>query len=213
MSKIQGFAYVSLKEDIRAIVKKSAGTVRGLLEKSGAAVVEIGDALIEVRGLLSAKEWTAWLAAEFRWGQATASQYMSAARQFGDRDCLRFLQPYAMFQLSRKATPQAAVEEAVKLAEDKQLVTGKVARELIAKHGGRPQRADAGQPRKADGNPLETFQRALAGLGSVETLVGKISEDERDALADRLQQLARQLRAGGTARLRDMVTARRAAVA
>lgn len=109
--------------------------------KMRSAIIEWGTTLLGIQSLLANHKggmFTKWL--KFRGGYSKSSAYnaMSAASVFGG-SCpnLDNLEVSAMYVLAESGTPEKARTEALKIAE-KGTVTHAAAKEIVAKHGGKP---------------------------------------------------------------------------
>ena len=224
MSKVS-FNYTALTNDkVRKQARDAATEIRAMLQVTGQHVVEIGNRLTAIKKALGPRAFGEWLKAEFEWTESVAQNHMLCARRFDGLDCLHQFQPYALYQLCRQATPDAAIKAAIKLAGSGELVTGRKANDLIAKHGGKLLRPPKGQQTSkghgataagtsAAGTPatgsttagkssasntaggVETLQTTLDEFAAnLDTVARKLSRADRESLADRFLQLALQLR-------------------
>lgn len=109
------------------------------LRKAQIAVVKscltVGKILAEVRDLLAnypgkIDDW----ADSFGISRRTAYNYLAAHDRFSSCATVALLQDTAMYELASPETPKLAVNAALKMTEKGQLVTGKIAKELIAKY-------------------------------------------------------------------------------
>jgi len=73
-----------------------------------------------------------WIEAEFDWDRRTAQRIMSVS-QCDYLDALN-ADKYALYKLAAGTTPEAAREEAKKRSEDGEIITNKVADEIIKRH-------------------------------------------------------------------------------
>lgn len=128
------FDYGALPASVQKAVREQTESIHGFLAKSSANVVQIGLRLQFVRDRLGRAHFQPWLKAEFAWKQPTASNYMRAAKTFGDLDCIAKFQPGALFVLARQKVPVAARVEAIRLAQKGDRVTRAVAIEIINRH-------------------------------------------------------------------------------
>lgn len=205
------FQYDVIKDaGLRKQAETQAKEIKTLIRRSGEAVVQIGKRLASVRESMSPAMFRAWVEVEFCWNQSTASNYMQAAKVFGEADCLAEFQPSAIIALARRNVPQTVIDEAFRLARSGDVVTRTVVNGLFDRAGVKPAHASAGKHRKP-----ETAAAALAvastSLGSAEALrqtldsfvlnldqlAGALSPDDRNAIADRFLELAVQLRGMG----------------
>ncbi|MBA3315286.1 MAG: DUF3102 domain-containing protein [Planctomycetaceae bacterium] len=135
---VVAFNYGSLSKTERRTAEAEAVRIKGLLEKTGATIVEIGRRLIAVREALGPSKFAAWLAAEFQWQQPMASNYMQAARRFGQAPCLDKFQPHALYELSRSRVPDSVVDKAIEKAVAGELVTLRTAVDMVRAAGAGP---------------------------------------------------------------------------
>jgi hypothetical protein len=187
-----GFNYEAIEEKLRAPAKEHARKIRGLLQRSTSAVIEIGHSLADVHKSLGHSRYQAWLKAEFRWSQTTASNYEQIATKFGNLKCLDQFQPSALMLLVRRNVDPRAMTEAVKRAERGEMMTYRQVVQILHRLNPRPKaavpNAAAAQLRSAD--PLLQL-RTL-----VKDLAPRLAGEQRKRFADELLELACQLRSG-----------------
>jgi Protein of unknown function (DUF3102) len=183
-TKIIGFNYDVLTDADRDAAREQAAAIRGLLTNTAKAIVEIGRRLQQVRDAIGRDKFQGWIKAEFRLSQSVASNYMRAAANFGDLDCLDKFQPTALFDLGRANVEKPAVEQAISEARSGNLVTRKRARQIIAKHGHNAVAEDAILR-------LRTALRLAAD--HVDDLLS-LPQDDVDFIIDQLFNVATQLR-------------------
>ena len=148
MARVQ-FNYEMLEDTAAARqAQESAREIQKLLEKSAESVVQIGKLMTQVKERLSPAVFIAWVECEFGWGPSVATNYMQAARVFGDLDCLKQFQPSPICTLARKNIPEAVVKKAIKLARDGELITFTVVSKLLKEAGHKPTNPSAGKVRK-----------------------------------------------------------------
>ena len=111
----------------REFRKAQIGVVRSCLT--------LGKILSDVRDLLEKYpgKIDTW-ADGFGISRRTAYNYMAAYDRFGNCATVALLQDTALYELAPSETPKLAVSAALKMTEKGQLVTGKIAKELIAKY-------------------------------------------------------------------------------
>jgi hypothetical protein len=189
-AKIVGFDYNALDAQHRKTTQEDARAIRGLLERSGAAVVEIGKRLCAVHERIGRNDFQKWLKAEFRWSQSVASNYMQAARAFGEVDCLQQFQPSALFELSRRQVPPEALARSVAEAKNGETVTRRRAQEIIAS----VQTPGTETPLSRDA--IRRVRSSLNMMADhIETLVAALAPEDLDGLVDQLFDMAARLRA------------------
>ena len=130
----EAFAYGQLASSVRTDIEDQAQAIRGLLENTTKNVIQIGVRLQFVRNRIGRDCFQGWLRSEFQWSQPVASNYMAAAREFSELDCIGKFQPSALFVLARRKVPQTAREEAVQAARRGEQITKSGAMAIISKH-------------------------------------------------------------------------------
>lgn len=175
------FDYGVLPASVQRAVREQAESIQGLLAKSAVNVVQIGLRLQFVRDRLGRAHFQSWLKAEFAWSQPVASNYMRAARTFGELDCLARFQPGALFVLARRIVPAAARAEAVRFARSGERVTKAAAVAIVERH----------VPAKNGAAALMDRLRH-----SLLRVLPKLAPDDVERLAAELAETARRMRAG-----------------
>jgi len=192
-AKIVGFNYAVLDEQNRKPTEEHAAAIRGLMKTTAEAIVDIGRRLQQVRHAIGANKFQAWIKAEFRIGQPVASNYMRAAAEFGDLDCLDQFQPTAIFDLGRGNIPPKAVEQAISEARSGKTITRKRAHQIIAAH------QSSGELSPIVRDAARRLRSSLAAVADhVEELLSLPQEDV-DFLVDQLLSVATQLRTASRA--------------
>jgi hypothetical protein len=187
-AKIVGFNYEALDAKDRNPVREHATAIRGLMKTAAEAIIEIGKRLTQVHGEIGPAKFYAWIKAEFRIGQPVASNYMRAAAEFGDLDCVDRFQPTALFDLARQNVPAKAVRQAVAEARAGKNVTRKRAHEIIEAH------QLNGELSPIARDAARRLRSSLAAVADhVEDLLSLPQEDV-DFLVDQLLSVATQLR-------------------
>lgn len=224
------FQYDGIKDAaLRSKAKASAKEIKLLIRRTGEAVVEIGRRLTEVRASMSAAMFRVWTEVEFCWNQPTVSNYMQAARVFGDLDCLEQFQPSAIVALARKNVPQKVIDEAVGLARGGETVTLSRVKLLLEHAGVQPNNSSAGKHRKPEKaaaalavatarvDSAESLRQTLdTFVANLDQLAAGMTTDDRNAIADRFLQLAMQLKGlatGSSSQRKAAPKKRRAALA
>lgn len=207
------FQYAVIQDQkVRQQVESQAKAIRGLLERSAAAVVDIGQRMQAVHDVLSPAMFRAWAECEFGWAHSTIVNYMQAARVFGECDCLKQIQPSAVVMLSRRNVPEKVIAQALELARSGGLVTMKRVQQLFADAGVQPASKTAGVARKPhtaaaavavaalNDDPVAALRQSLNTFTTnIDRLAESLSSDDRNALADQFLQLALQIRQIGPA--------------
>lgn len=180
-TKIVGFNYRALQGETGDTVRRSAQTIRLLVQRTASNVIEIGRRLIEVRPMLGLGQWGAWLRCEFAWSNAYALQLMKVAERFGESHEADRFQLSALILLSHRNVPEKAVAEAIRTARAGQVVTHTRASEIIRKH--RPEPVP-----QADQTLLWNLKR------HIERLAGNLG---CNFMAEHLQTIVNELRERG----------------
>jgi hypothetical protein len=146
-TRIEAGAYAELAYSLRCEIENHARAIRGLLEDTTKNVIQIGLRLNFVRSCIGRRCFQAWLRSEFQWSQPVASNYMAAAREFSELDCVGKFQPSALFALARKKVPRSAREEAVRAARQGEYISKSRAVAIISKYqkGQKPSQTRAGE--------------------------------------------------------------------
>jgi hypothetical protein len=110
------FDYSQLPEVEGVAVKEAATAIHLHLHNMQERMIEIGDALLEVRGLLVHGQWLSWLKAEFDWSEDSARNYMNAAQRMRDIPNRSEYQQRAIYLLAKRTTPEEARGAAAALA-------------------------------------------------------------------------------------------------
>ena len=134
MSKTKHWALAALNRDEAKVLGEETPVVLQLLKDSVGNVLEIGRRMQRVRDVAGEVAFHGWLETELDVSRATASRYRSAARYFGNRPSLAGFQPTALFLLARKRVPEAARDEACRLAAAGERITVRRAREIVAQY-------------------------------------------------------------------------------
>ncbi|MBX3448199.1 MAG: DUF3102 domain-containing protein [Planctomycetaceae bacterium] len=192
---------------LRKRAELGAKEIKALIQRTGEAVIEIGRRLTEIRESMPAPVFRAWYEVEFCWNQPTVSNYMQAARVFGDLDCLERFQPSAIVALARKNVPQKVIDEAVGLARGGETVTLSRVKLLLEQAGVQSTNPSAGKHRKPEraaaalavatvrADSAESLRQTLDSfVANLDQLAAGLTPDDRNAIADRFLQLAMQLK-------------------
>lgn len=133
---VRKFDYAALPDAARGTISLRTQEIRDRMGRAAQNIVEIGQRLIEVKGMIEHGQFGHWLEAEFSLSEASAKRMMAAAEWADEKlktlklSDLR-IDPSAMYLLSSPSTPdevqeqfieQAAAGEPVKHAEVKAAV-------------------------------------------------------------------------------------------
>jgi hypothetical protein len=175
------FDYSPLEAEAAEKVRAAAEKIRQTVKRTIEDIIEVGSELLAVKEALPHGKFGPWLRAEFGWTERTAQNFMSVAEVFGRKNEIisdLSISPTAAYLLAAPSAPEEAREAAVRLAEEGQPVTAKVAKQILAKERKKPGK----RGRKAAGDDLgERLQKMLGRM-----------RDRWDQ--KQLHELARQLR-------------------
>ena len=208
-AEIARFDYAQLPSDVGPAVREHATRINVLLAETNRGVIEIGRRLHEVRELLDWPAFQEWLRSEFDWSVTTCLSFERIAMQFGDLDerLLPMFRLDALRKLSKQQVSDAAVEEAIALADRGQFVSGVLAKSIIDRHPPKegqfrgppinhPSTADGSQGLRRPSSALGQLQHALDTFSErVEVWAAQASDEDLEELVDTFQRLAMQLRA------------------
>lgn len=116
------------------------------IERSAASIVltviEMGENLAEARSLLAAQGSRGFgrFLKTVKVSQSGAYRAIQCWETFSKVPTVGRIELRALYMLAKQNTPQAAIDAAVQLADENQPVTATVARQLIAKATGRPEK-------------------------------------------------------------------------
>ena len=190
--KSKGYDYRAIDAKLRRKVQRHAEQIHQLLERTTETIVEIGRRLIEVHSEIGRSRFQAWLKAEFRWSQPTASQFMSIAEQFGHLDCLNNFQPSALYKLAPKSVPAELVAEMIQRAESGETITHKMVADAI-----RAATADEETDESLDAEPEPAAE-------PMKTTVGKLRFD-LEGFRKMLEHARKQMPPADVVRLADQL--------
>ncbi len=134
MPDIVLFDYTALDTEAKSLVQQRAGEIKALIRRTAQDIIETGAKLIEVKDLLGYGMFERWVNNEFGWTQRTAYRFISVTERFASCDNLSQLAPSAMYMLSAPSTPVEAREEAIARADAGEVITHKVAKEIVQQH-------------------------------------------------------------------------------
>ncbi len=79
------FNYAALTADLASAVQDATNRIKQRQDRLIASIIETGDDLLRIKGLLEHGQFTSWLSVEFGMTDRTARNYMSAAAAFKDK--------------------------------------------------------------------------------------------------------------------------------
>jgi hypothetical protein len=152
----QAFDYARLEPAISMHLSRAAAGIRERLKRSLEDIVVIGRELLGAKEALPHGTFLRWLKAEFGWTERTARNLMAVAQRFGNSEIISDLriQPTAAYLLAAPSTPDEARETAVKRAEQGELITASIAKELVTMSRKR-------QRRRRQGSSVDSLRARL----------------------------------------------------
>lgn len=184
---IRSFDYESLAPDAAARARAAADKIRELNRSMAASAVTIGKELIAVREALGKRMFTVWLAAEFCYSQATASNLMSIGRRFADLDCLEQFDHSALYELARPRVAPEAVNETIARARSGERISKVKALTVIEAHEMAAEADPQPKPRRDEvGRIKSALRRAISRwpVAQRETLARELLSVIRDVLLE-----------------------------
>lgn len=128
------FSYDEVDKDTAAKLRYCALEINKHRNKIASSLLEIGKQLtIAHEAEKSTRTFLRWVDKEWGFSASTAYRYMDASRVFQNVPNVGSFEDSAMFLLAQKDTPETALKEALKLAENGK-ITQKQAKEIIKKH-------------------------------------------------------------------------------
>jgi hypothetical protein len=132
---LPGFDYGQLDRVVAERVRSGAARIRERVKRSVGAIIEVGDDLCAVKGMLPHGDFRPWLRAEFGWTERTARNFMAVAERFGPKAEMisdLAISPTAAYLLAAPSAPDEARQAAVERAAAGEQITTAVARQLLA---------------------------------------------------------------------------------
>jgi hypothetical protein len=106
-----GFCYETLQPSVASDAKAAAERIRKKIDSVKQNFIEIGRELLQIKDKLEHGEFGKWIVAEFEMTGRTAQNYMSVAKEFGDKpEMISVLPPTAIYKLAARSTPAAVIE-------------------------------------------------------------------------------------------------------
>jgi hypothetical protein len=147
-AETSGFNYATLDAADRRFALDHAATIKDRMGRTVQAVIEIGQSLAAVKERIGHGHFMAWIDAEFGMSDRSARRLMQTAESFKLATVANLkIESTALYALASGATPDAAREEALTLAQSGESITTAKAREIIARHQGEQAPTAAATPR------------------------------------------------------------------
>lgn len=126
-------------------VQQHAVEIKRSERRASEAIIEAGEHLLAVKGLLAHGQWLDWLGVEFGMSDRTAQRMMSVAEQFaGKSDTVSNLSTTVLYLLAADSTPEPARAAVLEQAASGETVTKAQAQATIDAH--KPRVYESGLP-------------------------------------------------------------------
>jgi hypothetical protein len=128
------FDYRLLSVEKREFVLQKTDETQWLLKKTAENIIRIGKNLQAVREILPHGMYLPWLQSEFGMSETSADRFRQVSNRFGGESKSPNLGDFsisALYLLAAPSTPQSAINEALKFAEDGKKVTHAMAQKII----------------------------------------------------------------------------------
>lgn len=107
--------------------------VHALFARAQQNILEIGDALINVKDTIGHGNFGRWLDAEFGWSKATAGRFMQVAEQFRGISHVERFEPTALYALAAKNVPDDVRDQFIEQADTGQQIKHQDVRAALGK--------------------------------------------------------------------------------
>ncbi len=177
---VSHFDYDGLDKDVKGRLLCVLRDINREKERHEESGMEIGKCIATAHALLVGDggkdgRFSLWVESECGFCRATAYNYMNAWQRFGSCLTVRQFEPSAIYALAAPSVPDAAVKEAVKMADRGLRITKKTASDLKKRYtsNGKPggktsQDRGNGKPHPEDAVPEAPDRGSGAGAGGVE---------------------------------------------
>jgi hypothetical protein len=127
------FDYGCLAHTEAATLRQDALRLRGLVTKTTANMIEVGQDLVAIKDRLNHGQFTSWVEAEIGISIRTAQGYMRFAMLAeGKSETVALLPPSTARMLASKSTPPEIVQQVIAKAATGNIVPDRVVRDLIS---------------------------------------------------------------------------------
>jgi hypothetical protein len=148
--------YDGLDDNIAETVRRSADCIRANQRQTIKSIIEIGEELNKVKGLLGYGRFGEWLAAEFHWTDRTGQNFMRVAVVFGGKsETVSDLPQRTIYRLAAPSTPATLRDEVVARLEAGETLTAEVVNNLIDTARKRPTRSRSAKAPSKPGSSIE----------------------------------------------------------
>lgn len=177
---VVGFNYDLLEAGTAEDARSAASRIRERVKKTVEDIMEIGNDLLAVKGILEHGQFGAWLKGEFGWSERMAQNFMSVAERFKSAKIADLpIQPSAAYFLAAPSVPDEARQAALEKAAAGEEINVKAAKAIVA---------EAKKKRRPKKRKAATTEKLTERLG-------KVLERYREQWNGKeLAELARQLR-------------------
>ncbi len=129
------FNYEDLDPKVELLVRENTGKIKFLLKRSAEDIFNIGKYLTEVKLSLSHGEFYNWLECEIPGSSRSTARFMQVYRRLKS-DTLSDLNivPSALYKITKKSSPDEALNKALELARQGNIITVDLAESLIQEY-------------------------------------------------------------------------------
>jgi hypothetical protein len=127
------FSYEQLG-DAASKAQRAAASIRHLRHQAQSQVLEIGELLLKIRGLIEPGQFDAWIKAEFEWSRTSAYRFIQVYERFKSVPNIGTIDASALYLIAQDNTPKEAVAEIVEAAQHGEIVSHSKAKEVVTKH-------------------------------------------------------------------------------
>lgn len=132
-----GFTYADIEPEAAAKLRWCANEINRLKEKLAGNALAIGERLTTAQEQLanhSGGKFLEFVEFECGYSKSSAYNYIAAFKVFGSLPTVGKLEDGAMYALAQNGTPEKALKEVLKLADNGARITQKQAKAIIKKH-------------------------------------------------------------------------------
>lgn len=134
---IAGFSYKDMDKDTAAKLRYCAKQLQELKKSLAGNVLAIGETIAIAHEQFAQPKtgnFLTWVELEGGFSKSSAYNYMAAFRVFGNIPTVGRIEDSAMYALAQNDTPEKALKEVLKLADNGAKITQKQAKAIIKKH-------------------------------------------------------------------------------
>lgn len=134
---IDGFSYEGMDKDTAGKLRNCAKVLQGLKDALAGNVLRIGETISIAHEQFAKRgsgNFLKWVESEGGFSKSSAYNYMAAFKVFGNVPTVGRIEDSALYALAQTDTPEKALKEVLKLADNGARITQKQAKAIIKKH-------------------------------------------------------------------------------